>query len=169
MRTEAGALTAYRAHWDVLAAIDFTTVEVWTKGGLVTIYLLFVIEIRTRRVQFAGSTANPDAPWMKQVARNLTDCADGFLLGSGLVLMDRDGKFSDAFRSLLEDAGAKPLNLPPRSPNLNAFIERFMRSLKSECLNRLIEPEIQVGRDAGNVQCRERISGLLKYYYREAA
>lgn len=56
--------TFLKAHWDVLGAIDFTTVEVWTKGGLVTYYLLFVMEIATRRVCFAGCTPNPDAPWM---------------------------------------------------------------------------------------------------------
>ncbi len=190
-----------KAHWDVLAAIDFTAVEVWTKGGLVTMYLLFVIEIRTRRVHFAGCTANPTAPWMKQIARNLTDCSDGFLLGSRFVLMDRDGKFCDGFRSLLQDAGTRPVRLPARSPNLNAFVERFMRSLKSECLsrmiffggnslrdavrqylthyheernhqglgNRLIAPDLSVGMDAGKIRCRERIGGLLKYYYRDAA
>ena len=59
-----------QAHWDVLASVDFTTIEVWTKGGLITVYLLFVMELATRRVHFAGSTANPDEPWMLQVARN---------------------------------------------------------------------------------------------------
>jgi len=51
-----------QAHWDVLASVDFTTIEVWTKGGLATLYLLFVMELATRRVHFAGSTANPDEP-----------------------------------------------------------------------------------------------------------
>ena len=69
--------TFLKAHWDVLAAIDFTTVEVWTKGGLVTFYLLFVMELRTRRVHFAGCTTSPDEAWMKQAARELTS----FLIG----------------------------------------------------------------------------------------
>ena len=73
--------TFLKAHWDVLAAIDFTTVEVWTKGGLVTFYLLFVMELKTRRVHFAGCTPNPTEAWMKQVGKNLTDCEDGFLNG----------------------------------------------------------------------------------------
>ena len=73
--------TFLKAHWDVLAAIDFTTVEVWTKGGLVTYYLLFVMELKTRTVHFAGCTVNPHGQWMQQIARNLTDCDDGFLLG----------------------------------------------------------------------------------------
>jgi putative transposase len=56
------------AHWDVLAAIDFTTIEVWTKSGLCTFYLLFVMEIATRRICFAGFTSNPDEEWMMQAS-----------------------------------------------------------------------------------------------------
>jgi transposase InsO family protein len=120
-----------KSHWDVLAAIDFTTVEVWTTKGLVTLYLLMVMEIKTRRVDFAGLTTNPDERWMKQVARNLTD-AEGFLQGKRYILMDRDGAFCDSFRRTLREAGVKPVRLPPQSPNLNAHLERFWRSLKNE-------------------------------------
>ena len=81
------------AHWDVLVSVDFTTIEVWTKGGLVTYYLLFVMELATRRVHFAGCTPNPKESWMKQVARALTNFEDGFLNGKRYVLMDRDDKF----------------------------------------------------------------------------
>jgi len=83
-----------KAHWDVLAAIDFTTVEVWARNGLITFYLLFVMEVNTRRVHFAGCTPNPHEAWMKQIGRNLTDSEDGFLNGKRHVLMDRDPKFS---------------------------------------------------------------------------
>jgi transposase InsO family protein len=190
-----------RAHWDVLASVDFTTIEVWTKGGLVTVYLLFVMELATRRVHFAGSTANPDEPWMLQVSRNLSDAEDGFLRGKKYLLMDRDTKFSEAFRVTLEQAGVKGVRLPPRSPNLTPHIERFMRSLKDECLhrmiffgesslktavagflahyhaernhqgldNRLLEPGEEVGRTKGEVVCRERLGGMLRYYYKQAA
>ncbi len=193
--------TFLKAHWDVLAAIDFTTIEVWTKGGLVTFYLLFVMELKTRRVHFAGCTPNPNERWMKQIARNLTDPFDGFLLGKRYVLMDRDGKFCPAFRNILKHEGAEPLLLPPRSPDLNAYIERFMNSLKSEALSRiiffgekslrrsvaaylehfhaernhqglgneLIQPGDEVGRVVGNIECRERLGGMLRYYYRDAA
>ena len=75
-----------QAHWDVLASVDFTTIEVWTKSGLVTFYLLFVMELATRRVHFAGCTTNPDDPWMLQVARNLSDVDDGFLRGKKYLL-----------------------------------------------------------------------------------
>jgi hypothetical protein len=114
--------TFLKAHWDVLAAIDFTTIEVWTKGGLVTFYLLFVMELKSRRVHFAGCTPNPNAAWMKQIGKNLTDCEDGFLNGKRYLLMDRDDKFCSAFRTHLADCGVKPVLLPARSPNLNAHL-----------------------------------------------
>jgi putative transposase len=130
--------TFLKAHWAVLAAVDFTTVEVWTQKGLVTFYLLFVMELATRRVHFAGATANPDEPWVKQVARNLTAAEEGFLVGKRYVLMDRDTKFSAAFRGILAGAGVQAVRLPARSPNLNAHLERFWRSLREECLDQMI-------------------------------
>ncbi len=147
------------AHWDVLAAIDFTTIEVWTRSGLVTFYLLFVMEVASRRVHIAGCTTNPDERWMKQVARNLTDSYDGFLASTRYVLMDRDGKFSAAFRSILKDAGVKSVRLPARSPNLNAHLERFMRSLKAECLDRMIF--------FGEASLRRATNEFLAHYHGE--
>jgi transposase InsO family protein len=193
--------TFLRAHWNVMAAIDFTTVEVWSKKGLVTFYLLFVMEVATRRVCFAGCTPNPNESWMKQMARNLTDAEEGFLKEKRYLLMDRDSKFCAAFRQILKDAGTEPVLLPPRSPNLNAHLERFWRSLRGECLNRLIffgeaalrrasqqlvthyhrernhqglsnrliEAGPEVGRATGNLACRERLGGMLRYYYRQSA
>ena len=89
------------AHWDVLASVDFTTIEVWTRRGLVTYYLLFFMQLATRRVHFAGLTANPGEGWMLQIARNLTDAEEGFLRGKKYLLMDRDTKFSETFRATL--------------------------------------------------------------------
>jgi len=128
--------TFLKAHWEVLGAIDFTTIEVWTKGGPITYYLLFVMELKTRRVHFAGCTTNPDEPWMKQIARNLTDPIDGFLRGTRYLLMDRDGKFCTGFRDILANDGVKPVRLPPRSPNLNSHLERFHRSLSHQGIER---------------------------------
>jgi transposase InsO family protein len=127
-----------KSHWDVMAAIDFTAVEVWTKSGLVTFYLLFVMELKTRRVHFAGCTTSPDEAWVKQLARELTNHEDGFLKGKRYLIMDRDTKFCESFRSLLSNEDVEPVHLPPRSPNMNAHLERFFGPLKSECLNRLI-------------------------------
>jgi putative transposase len=130
--------TFIRAHWDVLAAIDFTTVEVWTTRGLVTFYLLFVMELTTRRVRFLGATTNPDGRWMKIQARELTAGDDGFLNGKKYLLMDRDTKFTADFRKIIEDTGTECVLLPPKSPNLNSQIERFFGSLRRECLDRMI-------------------------------
>ncbi len=80
--------TFLQSPWDVLAAIDVTTLEVWTKGGLVTYYLLFVMELATRRVHFAGCTPNPKESWMKQVAREWTNFEDGFLNGKRYLLLE---------------------------------------------------------------------------------
>ena len=123
-----------RMHWDVLAPTDFFTVEVATWHGLVTYYVLVVMELTTRRVEIAGITPHPTAAFMQQCARQLTDPFDGFLLGKRYLIHDRDTKFTQAFDSLLKDSGVEPLVLPPRSPNLNAHCERFVRSIKAEAL-----------------------------------
>jgi len=153
------------------------------------------------RVHFAGCTVNPADPWMKQIAKNLTDSFDGFLLDKRYLIMDRDTNFSDAFRSILEGEGVNSVRLPPRSPNLNPHLERFMRSLKGEALhkmiffgenmlrnavreyllhyheernhqglaNKIIRLGDEVGSGDGQVECRERLGGLLRYYHRKAA
>ncbi len=131
--------TFLKAHWDVMASIDFTTVEVWTKGGLTTFYLLFVMELKTRRVNFAGCTANPKEAWMQTIARELTNHGDGFLKDKKYLIMDRDATFSKSFRACLQCEGVKPVRLPPRSPNLNAHLER------ERCIhNVLTQPQMVV-------------------------
>ena len=122
----------------MLAAIDFTTVEMWTKGGLVTCYLLFVMELKIRRVYFAGCTPNPHEAWMKQTARELTSFDDGVLNDKQYLIMDCDTKFCESFRSILHQSDVEPITLPPKSPNLNAQLERYFNSLKSDCLGRVI-------------------------------
>jgi putative transposase len=159
------------------------------------------MELATRRVHLAGVTVNPDEIWMKQIARNLTAAEQGFLSDKRYLLMDRDTKFAEAFRDILKDAGVEPVRLPPRSPNCNAYLERFFRGLKEECLdrmiffgehslrqavaqflehyhgernhqgldNRLIDADAGVGGAKGEVECRERLGGLLRYYHRAVA
>ena len=121
-----------------MAASDFFSVEVLTLHGLVTYYVLFVIELSTRRVKIVGISASPNGEFMAQCARNLTDCDDGFVLGKKYMIHDRDKKYTDQFDELLEDSGVKPVKLPPRSPNLNSHAERYVLSIKSECLNRFM-------------------------------
>ena len=127
-----------KAHWNVLAASDFFTVEVWSWSGLVTYYVLFVMELATRRVCIAGITKHPDTPWMLQMARQLTDGIDGILLDKRYIILDRDTKYCQAFRDFLKREGIAVIRLPPRSPNLNAHAERWVRGVRDECLSRLI-------------------------------
>ena len=95
------------------------------------------MRLEERRVEIAGVTANPDGAWVKQIARNLTACG-GFLAGASYILVDRDTKFLP-FRRYVDDfTDTKVVLLPPKSPNLNANLERYFRSMKSECLDRMI-------------------------------
>jgi transposase InsO family protein len=99
---------------------------------------MFVIELQTRRIEVAGIVRQPHGAWMLQVARSLLDADDGFLTGKQYLLMDRDPLYTAAFRELLRSAGVTPIRLPANSPNLNAYAERFVRSMKSECLDKLV-------------------------------
>jgi transposase len=127
-----------RSHMAVLAGIDFFTVEVLTWRGLLTYYVLFFIHLESRRVSLAGMTRHPDQAWMQQMARNATDESWGYLNQRRYALHDRDTKFCPLFRATLNSGGIQPIQLPARSPNLNAFAERWVRSAKQECLSKLI-------------------------------
>jgi transposase InsO family protein len=148
-----------KLHWEVLAATDFFTVEVATWYGLVTYYVLVVMDLATRRVQVAGITPHPTAAFMQQCARQLTDPFDGFLLGKRYLLHDRDTKFTQAFDGLLKSSGVEPVVLPPRSPNLNAHCERFVRSIKEEALSHMIM--------IGEASLRYAIHQYLAHYHTE--
>jgi transposase InsO family protein len=121
-----------------MAATDFFTIEVLTSRGLVTYYVLFVIHLATRKITIAGVTPNPNSAFMMQIARNLTDEFDGFLSNHSYLIMDRDAKFTEAFRDAIEREGVAPIRCPPRAPKCNAYAERFVRSIKYECLERMI-------------------------------
>ncbi len=109
-----------------------------TRVGLVRYFVLFVIDLNTRRVEIAGIVQQPDGEWMKQMARNLTDCDSGFLNGARYLIHDRDPLFTEGFREILRPSGVKTVKLPARSPDLNAYAERFVLSVKSECLAKII-------------------------------
>jgi len=193
--------TFLKAHWTVFAASDFLTVEVWTGRGLVTYYLLFMINLADRVVEILGVTARPNEGWMLQVGRNLVDTESSALRGKRYLIIDRDTKYTDQFRRLVREGGTEVIRLPPISPNLNAYAERFVRSIKHECLsrmifvgqaslrcavsefmehyhaernhqgleNRLIRGTPNVVGSNGIVQRRQRLGGMLNYYYRQAA
>ena len=130
--------TFLRAHWGAIAGADFFTSEVWTPRGLVTYYTLFVLDLRSRRVHVAGSTPTPDARFMAQAARRLTDAVDGFLAGHRILICDRDGKWTNEFRRIVEGSGIRVVLTPVQAPNANAYVERFVRSIREECLDHLI-------------------------------
>jgi putative transposase len=118
--------------------MDFFTTEVLTLKGLTTYYVLFFIHLETRRVNLAGFTPYPDEEWMEQQARNVTMEEWGCLRGCRYLLHDRDAKFCQSFRELIKTGSVNPLRLSARSPNLNSYAERWVRSVKEECLSRLI-------------------------------
>jgi len=119
-------------------AADFFTVEVWARRGLQRFVVLFFIELSTRKVEIAGIATGPNGLWMSQIGRNLTDAFDGILRGKRYLIHDRDPLFTDEFLTMLSGAGVKSVTLPPRSPDLNAYAERFVRSIKEGCLERMI-------------------------------
>jgi putative transposase len=191
--------TFVRSHAHLIAAADFFTSEVWTARGLVRYFTLFVIDAATRRVHVAGATGNPTSAWMEQMARNLTDCEEGFLTGKRFLVIDRYAIFSPPFKSIIRHSGVEVLLTEYPAPNMNAHAERFVKSIKSECLDQMIFlggeslvraiaeytahyhdershqgiGNVLIGGAApqseGIVETRERLGGPLKYYYRQAA
>ncbi|MGE0142080.1 MAG: integrase core domain-containing protein [Planctomycetota bacterium] len=190
--------TFLRTHRQAIAATDFVTAEGWTTRGLVTHCVLFVIDHATRAVEIAGITTNPDGKFMAQVARNLTDPMDGFLRTKRSLILDRDTKFTEQFRRILGESGVTPVSTAVRAPDMNAVAERFVLSIKRECLDRLIlfgtchlvravdefvahynlerphqglENELITqprANGVGEVVVGERLGGLLKHYHRAA-
>jgi len=148
-----------RTHMEVLVATDFFTAEVWTLGGLVTYYVLFFIRLGTREVQVAGVTPHPNQAWMMQVARHVTMEEWDFLSPGQYLIHDRDGKYCPAFQQIVDTAGVTWVPLPPRSPNLNAYAERWVRSVKEECLSRLIL--------FGEASLRHALQAYVKHYHHE--
>ncbi len=190
-----------KAHLGAIVGMDFFTVEVVTLHGLVRFHVLFLIDIASRTVEIAGIGRDPDGQWMMQMARNLVDVEDGFLRGKRYLILDRDPLYTAAFRRMMKAAAVKVVRLPARSPNLNAYAERFVLSIKSECLERMVllgEQHLRwaiseyvrhyhsernhqgldntlidgISQDKdglGPVARRDRLGGLLSFYYREAA
>lgn len=125
-------------HLDLMVATDFFTVEVDRFGKLVTHYVLFFIDLKTRIVQIGGITTNPDERWMLQIARNMTMEGSSFFENKRFLIHDRDTKYCKSFRKIFRYQGVRCLRLPAFSPNLNPHAERWVRSIKSECLQYLI-------------------------------
>jgi putative transposase len=186
-----------KSHWSVLAACDFFSIELLVRGKLIRCMVLFAIDLSTRKVEILGVRLQPHGPWMEQIARNVSG-EGGLLAGKKYLIHDRDPLYTAKFESILKAAGVQPVKLPPRSPNLNAHAERFVRSVKEECLDHLIlfseeqlryvlteylkyyhQERIHQGinkiiepqheGNQGEIICIERLGGLLKSYHRKAA
>jgi transposase InsO family protein len=187
-----------RSHWETLAAIDFFTVEIHTWRGLVRYMVLFAVELHSRKVEIAGIIPQANGQWMKQMGRNLSDPMSGFLRGKRYLIHDRDPLFTQEFAQILKAAGVRVVKTPKRSPNLNAYAERFVWSIKYECLNKMIifgerhlryaieeyvrhyhreRPHQGLGnhmidpfaQGEGEIVAHERLGGLLKSYRRKVA
>ena len=161
--TGAGTTTSWQtflhAHWGAIAGADFFTTEVWTWRGLVTYYTVFVIDLASRRVQIVGSTPNPHDLFMQQVVRTLTAADHGLLAQHRVLICDRDTKWSVPVRARLSVAGIRVVLTPYRAPNANAYAERFVRSIKDECLRRVIP--------LGESHLRRTITQYVEHYHRE--
>ena len=114
---------------------DFFTVETLF---LKTVYVLFFIELGTRRVHFAGCTTNPDDAWVTQQARQLTWNLDDTNQSFRFLIRDRDKKFTEAFDTIFRSEGMKIIRTPVKAPNANSHAERYVRSVRSECLDKII-------------------------------
>ena len=148
------------SHWDVLSACDFFTIELLTGRKLVRCTVFFAIEFSTRKVFFAPIKLQPDGKYMKQVARILTDYG-GFLKGKRYLIHDRDPLYNTkGFHDILKTYGIELVRLPAQSPDLNAYSERFVKSVKYECLNHLILSSVQ--------QLEYVLEQYCQYYHHES-
>src|SRR2546428_3372439 len=117
------------------------------------------MELSTRRVEVGGIASVANGLWMAQIARNLTDGMDGFFSKKRYLIHDRDPLYTRDFLKMLADAGVESVKLPPRSPNLNAYAERFVRSIKESCLDRMIF--------FGEESLRTAIQNFVAHYHTE--
>jgi len=151
--------TFLRAHWGAVAGADFFTTEVWTWQGLVTYYTVFVIDLASRQVQILGSTPHPEAGFMQQIVRTLSMEETDVMGAPQVLICDRDRKWSRDVRRRLREAGIRVVLIPERAPNANACAERFVRSIKEECLNRMIP--------LGEPHFRRALAEFEAHYHRE--
>jgi transposase InsO family protein len=151
--------TFLRAHWPALLAADFFTTEVWTARGLATYYIVFIIELQSRRVHVAGLTRYPDEAFVMQAIRGMANPIDGVLTNGCVLICDRDRKWSRAVLEFLEHEGIRIIRTPFRALNCNAYAERFVRSIKEECLERMIP--------LGERHLRRTIAEFVAHYHGE--
>jgi integrase-like protein len=126
---------------------------------MVTYYTVFVIGLASRRVQILGSRSHPESLFMQQIVRTLTLAEAGAMEAPQLLICDRDRKWSCDVRRRLRQAGIRVVLMPERAPNANAYAERFVRSIKEECLDRMIP--------LGERHFRRAVAEFVEHYHRE--
>lgn len=138
---------------------QYFTVEVMENKHIERYHILFFIRLDSRKVEFGGIQHNPSEGWILQVARNQTDAFDGFLRGRKYLIHDRDTLFTAKFSQILKESGIATKKTRARTPDLNAYAERFVLSIKKECLNKLILTSQE--------QLRHAVNEYLLYYNHE--
>lgn len=171
------------AHWETLYSADFFTVEALSINGTVRYLVFFVMHVKSRAVEIGGIVVTPTGEWMKQIGRNLLDAEEGFLRGATHLILDRDPVYAACFTDLLERSGVKVVQIPAQSPNCNPHAERFVRTIREECLEHFVifgehhlrhlvrefeEPSNDNG-TGGAVRRRSRLGGVLNFYRWSAA
>ena len=149
----------FNTHQDVITACDFATYELVTPYGLQREHILFFENIATREVWLGGIAHDPDGNWMAQIGRNQCDMWSGRLLGQKYLIHDRDPLFCQRFKTMLSSIGCQSKPIPPRSPECNGYMESFIKTFKTECLNHLIL--------STESQLRYVINEFLEYYNHE--
>ncbi len=124
-----------KTHIDTLIACDFFTKEIWTLRGKVTVYVFFFIELSTRRVHLAGMTRYPKRAWVERRAKEALGAMEGSGFEPKYLIRDRDSKFSDEFDNIMTAAGIEVVKTPVKNPSCNVYAERWVWSIKHECLN----------------------------------
>lgn len=148
-----------RSHMSTLCVSDFLTTEVWTLKGLVRYHTLFVMNLAKRQVQIAQISCQMNGMIMAQVARNLTDYEDGFLRGTRYFVCDNDVLFTNQFKEILKSSGVELIRTRVATPKQNCYAERFVKSLKTECLDKLVF--------FGEKSLRKAIDEYVKHYHHE--
>ena len=184
-------------HFDTLWACDFFTKQVLTPLGPKVFFVLFFINIRTRKVCVAGATQYPNQEWVNKQTESILPCLSSNKKGKRLLIRDRDTKFSREFDKLFENCGFSVQKTAFMSPNMNAYAENWVGTIKRECLNHFVvfgerhlrylikeyvehynttRPHSSMDnmplgyrpeKYTGNIRCQSRLGGIIRHYYRE--